>query len=276
MDYERNNMSQEDICADGNLGIIEGSSKDKVVIQEYKQFGGYGADVVYVFTKLFTLHNGGFFCDIGANIGLVSIPIFQIENVYGLTFEPDPTNYAYLLKNLSRHKVETKNYNIALGSHQGKTTLTLNEENPGDHRISVENDNNKIEIRIDKLNNFLYLVNKAPLAAKIDTQGSEIEIIKGGGKFISKCTLITMEFWPFGLKRMNSDLDIMLNFLSNNFNYARHTMEFWHQQPLVEIEIVLKKMEEIYHKNNSEFYDFIFSKNKDCSPVFSTKLQYFS
>lgn len=254
-------VNDESSLVNGELGLIEGSSKDLVVLETYKYFGNYSLDIVNIFKKFFFKHNGGFFIDIGSNIGLISIPVMNCKNISGMSFEPDPTNYYYLGRNLDRYNIKMNCFNIALGNNTGKSSLTLSNNNLGDHRISVDGDKLTIDITMDKLDNFLYLIDITPIAVKIDTQGSEIEIIKGGRELLSRCELITMEFWPYGIKRLGSNLKVLLDFLSNNFKYSNYTMEFWNKKPLFDINSMLKIMENFFKNSSTKFYDLIFSKS---------------
>jgi len=58
------------------------------------------------------------------------------------------------------------------------------------------------------------------LVAKIDTQGSEAHVLKGGVETLSRAEVIITEFWPYGLARMGADLEFMYGFLRKNFRYG--------------------------------------------------------
>ncbi|MBL6652498.1 MAG: FkbM family methyltransferase, partial [Reyranella sp.] len=56
-----------------------------------------------------------------------------------------------------------------------------------------------------------------PLAAKIDVQGAEPFVFSGGQKTLSQASLLSLEFWPYSMRRMGGDIGALISFLSEHF-----------------------------------------------------------
>src|ERR1051326_7814977 len=81
------------LVTDGEHGPFEGSLEDSVIFGEYLRTQTYGEHIIVLFQDFFSRAGGGTFLDIGANIGLVSIPVSRMPNVRCIAFEPEPVNY---------------------------------------------------------------------------------------------------------------------------------------------------------------------------------------
>jgi len=152
------------------------------------------------------------FIDIGANIGNHSIYFADhFKEVHA--FEPNPTVFR-ILKINSEYKKNINCYNYGLGENKGKYQLNINQENVGSSFVAVDNkskDNSQesISINIDKLDNLLANFSQADLI-KIDVEGFEENVLKGGKNFIKK-------FQPIILfeQLLESDKEKDLNKVSN-------------------------------------------------------------
>ncbi len=157
--------------------------------------------------------------DIGANIGYYTLIFAKLvgENGKIFAFEPDPTNFALLKKNM-----EINNYkNAALiqkavSDKTGKAMLYLCDNNKGDHRIYDSDDGRRsipIEsIRLDDY--FKDYVGKIDFI-KIDTQGADELVIKGMPNLLrkNKNLKIILEFWPLGVKKSGGNAKEFLQLL---------------------------------------------------------------
>ena len=56
-----------------------------------------------------------------------------------------------------------------------------------------------------------------PFAVKIDTQGAEVEILRGGEITISQADLLVLEFWPTGISLFGSDLSWFFGYIDKTF-----------------------------------------------------------
>lgn len=146
--------------------------------------------------------------DIGANIGLHSVRFSHLfDEVH--SFEPSKINFNCLkLNTVNLKNVEL--YNVGLGGNKTTETLSIpsNSENCGLFSIvdfkNFDGDLTKETIDIFLLDNY----NLKPDLIKIDTQGFELEILKGGIKTL-------LEFSPVLIIEIEKkeDFKIISNFL---------------------------------------------------------------
>jgi FkbM family methyltransferase len=138
-------------------------------------------------------------------------------------FEPLPEIYKILENNLS-DKPKTNLYNIALGAgefveemyvdngNQGQSSSILK---PKDHKIQFPHinfeDSDKIEINISKLDN--YNLSNCNLFS-LDTQGYELEVLKGSIETLKNIDYIFTEFNTIEMYEGCPTLDELDSFLS--------------------------------------------------------------
>ena len=198
--------------------------------------------------------------DVGANSGQFSKVVSNLyPNAQIETFEPLPDLYAKIRKQFETNKNVTI-HNVALGNEIGSikfnknkyghisSILDISEENK--HYPKEKNDLNQIEVAIKTLDSYAFLSNKPKSISllKLDVQGYELEVLKGGEKTIEHLDYIVIEanleelyvnqpsFTEINayLNSKNFEVDGMLDFnLGNNNKY-------------IEIDIVYKNK----HKNN--------------------------
>jgi len=141
--------------------------------------------------------------DIGANIGLTAILFSSIvKKVYA--FEPSPSTYRILLENLDRASVtRAEVVNLGLGHKEETLTITfaVNNRSGGyvSDKICPEIGHVTEEIRIDTLDHY-FADKEPPTFLKIDVEGFEQNVIKGGGAFLLKQKpIVVMEMNHFCL-----------------------------------------------------------------------------
>jgi len=202
----------------GDAGRFIGLLSDQSVIKLYLRYGSFSSVIVKLFEDFFASRGGGTFYDLGANIGLVTVPVAQNSRVRCVSFEPDLDNFALLranvLRNCGHQNVEV--VNAAVAQDHGKLRFTRSEYNSGDHRLSEDGLLVVDAVRLDD-----YAPEAMPLAVKIDCQGAEPSIIAGGMKTLAKADLIACEFWPWGMRRMGLSPEPILDFATGNFPFAR-------------------------------------------------------
>jgi hypothetical protein len=64
---------------------------------------------------------------------------------------------------------------------------------------------------------------RKPLVVKMDVQGAEAQALESAGALISEIDLMMLEYWPYGLRRMGSDPEKLLDLLEANFPSAAFT-----------------------------------------------------
>lgn len=200
--------------ASGREGLIQGSSRDEVIIPIYGASKTWAPATVEFISQ--ALADGGTYLDIGANIGLTTIPVARNPKVRCIAFEPDPTNFKHLSENVRRNCLHgnVELLQKAVMEKPGKAALGLNDEgNPGDHRlIRTSTDRETVEVdgvSVDDMFSDIIL----PLAVKIDTQGAEPFVIAGARSTFAKAAAIVLEFWPYGMDKMGSPPEEVLSLI---------------------------------------------------------------
>ncbi len=145
--------------------------------------------------------------DIGANIGYYTLIFAKLvgENGKVFAFEPDPSNFALLKKN-----VEVNGYkNVilvqkAVSNTTGALNLWLRKDHLAAHRIYDSQDGSEsIEIASIRLDDYFRDYKGNIDFIKMDIEGAEGNAIQGMSSLLQKNRnlKIVMEFWPLGIKR---------------------------------------------------------------------------
>lgn len=157
--------------------------------------------------------------DIGANIGYYTLIFAKLvgENGKVFAFEPDPTNFTLLIKNM-----EINNYKNAVlvqkaaSDKTGKARLYLCDNNKGDHRIYDSDDGRRsIPIESMRLDDYFEDYARKIDFIKIDTQGADELVIKGMPNLLRRfeSLKIILEFWPLGVKKSGGNAKEFLQLL---------------------------------------------------------------
>lgn len=137
--------------------------------------------------------------DIGANIGYHTVLFAKSINpsVRVISYEPVKKTFEILQSNVELNSLTNVDLNnFALGSKNESMVININDE-PGWNSLVHNNPNSKSEtIEISKGDDILKDKNKK-VFIKIDTEGFELEVLKGLVEFIksNNCTII-FEFTP--------------------------------------------------------------------------------
>ncbi|WP_084251831.1 FkbM family methyltransferase [Bradyrhizobium sp. AT1] len=218
----------------GTNGAIEGDPRDEGVFRRYATEGEWSGRLLDMVKSRMKRSATGTYIDIGANIGLTTIPLARNSSWSFFAFEPDPANFLRLRLNLLRNSIENVcARNVAMSNANGKLILRRSPTNFGDFRLDSNvqpigmnwaNDKydeakwDKIEVQTRTLDDsFKELALAGPLIMKIDTQGAEPLIVGGGRQTLSRADLVIMEFWPYGIARQGVDPIAFIDVLAGLF-----------------------------------------------------------
>ena len=219
------------LSAAGQYGTMVSSSNDLSILRKYAETGRWAPELAEKLKKFFA-ESGGTYLDIGANIGMTTIPIAQYnQRVKCYAFEPEPVNYRNLQRNIAENcpssNIET--FQLALHEREEVLPFEIADGNLGDHRLHFEtslpakqNEMGRkiIEVRCVRLDD-LPIELAGPIFAKIDTQGAEPYVFAGGSKTLAKADAILVEWSPYHMARLGGDPNVVLQFLEAHFSYGR-------------------------------------------------------
>lgn len=167
----------------------------------------YEEQVIRVFEN--EIKQGAVVLDIGANIGYHTLTAAKLVGQDGkvFAFEPEPTNFALLVKNVKingySNVIAVKK---ALSNKRGKARLFLHKTYCGVPSLSqnnVPNSSGYVEVDVETLDELFKDYEGRIDFIKIDVQGGEMAVLEGGRNIIekNKDLKIVTEFWPVGLSR---------------------------------------------------------------------------
>jgi FkbM family methyltransferase len=215
------------ITVSGEYGIFHGSPSDRVILPEYARVGRWAHRTNTLLATFFGVA-GGYYIDVGANIGLTTIPIAQNPRIQCLALEPDPTNFGHLAMNVNancRHgNVAVKQ--VAVFSRRDTLSFELAPANFGDHRLRLsdapgaENEHSWATITVNAmpLDELAGAWSAERLAVKIDTQGAEPFVYEGGRQTLSRAELVVSEWAPYWLARLGGDPAVVTDFVRDHFS----------------------------------------------------------
>jgi FkbM family methyltransferase len=249
----------------GEYGEIFSASTDTEVLRDYaltKTWAKRTNDILLSFFQ----DEGGSYIDIGANIGMTTIPVAQNERVSCLAIEPEPVNFKHLSANVAMHcphgNVELRR--LAIYTQSQAIQMEIATENLGDHRLQTRpdvvpgNGSKRPTITVDAAPLDSIAGNRrGRLAVKIDTQGAEPFVIASGRETLSRANLIIIEFAPYLMARLGSHHGEIIAFLRQQFETLRIAMN--ESDPIsapLPTQDVCNQLESlaVQHSENHQFY----------------------
>ena len=219
------------LAAAGDSGFITGSLDDDAALFKYAREHRWSPRQQQLFADLFRAR-GGTYVDIGANIGLTVIPIARIEGVCCHAFEPAPENVEHLRRNVRLNGVDgnVRVHHAAVFDRDTELTFELASRHSGDHRIRIgavagqlqEEQRPTIRVAAKRLDDVITEI-RTPLGVKIDTQGAEPFVIRGGTRALALADLVALEFWPYSMARMGGDVGSLIDFCQEHFREGSAT-----------------------------------------------------
>ena len=141
----------------------------------------------------FFLHacrKGDHFVDIGSNVGSFSVLIGNEIGTEITAIEPIPATFDSLVANLKLNGIDvSKVFNMGLGSEKG--TLRFTDDLDTVNHVLKEGDQGGVEIEVNTLDNMVET--RLPTFLKIDVEGFEMHVIKGGKNTLESAMALMVE-----------------------------------------------------------------------------------
>lgn len=131
------------------------------------------------------------FIDVGANSGSYSILAGSVVGARVLALEPIPSTYLRLVANFNLNCIESpsETMNIALGSLPGSVYMTSSLDTTN----QIVFDQNSVQsIKVDIKTLDLIASDLVPTLIKIDVEGWETEVIRGGFETLQNPSLVAL------------------------------------------------------------------------------------
>jgi FkbM family methyltransferase len=152
--------------------------------------------------------------DIGANIGLNSLRLNQLKKITGTCHLFEPQSDVFLLLDYNTRDINRKLYNMALSDTCKIFSYNQNKKNIGATVLANNKDGmiytNSIPLDSIEFNNEISVI-------KIDVEGGEIDVLKGGRNFLNKYKpVIVIEIWKDNVDKLIQELN------SQNYIQTKH------------------------------------------------------
>jgi FkbM family methyltransferase len=168
------------------------------------------------------------FIDVGACRGIVTVAVSHLFDRC-IAIEPLPENFSQLLSNVSAHKVKNCTIlPIALDEKPGAKTIYYNPRSTDTASlISGLLSCRALKEKVVKVDTLDEVIKKSgvegPYLIKIDVQGYEFKVFRGGKETLNKKCLVVSEFWPFSLKSAGDDPLQYIEFIKE-FGYQTYDL----------------------------------------------------
>ena len=153
-----------------------------------KFWGGPHEDSVLFKFLAQNLEPGQIFIDVGANIGIYSVVIARRTGARVVAFEPIPATAMVLRDVLQLNKVDDATVeNFALSDRPDFVRMSGFENGASNFQISSSNpDISMIEVPARTLDDWCLETGQIPRAIKIDVEGQELAVLRGGAGILRK------------------------------------------------------------------------------------------
>jgi len=164
------------------------------------------------------------FIDVGANLGYYTCLFSKLAGSRGrvLAFEPEPMNLKLLRKNVSRNgSSNVEILAMALGDHQAEMSLNVYKaSNRGAHSIVMPGSGTSVQVPVrtlDEIANAHFSEDQPISMIKIDVEGYEPYVLRGGAKTIERSNCLIVEYVPRMVRIMKTDVAEMFGPLFDQF-----------------------------------------------------------
>jgi FkbM family methyltransferase len=143
------------------------------------------------------------FFDVGASYGLHSL-LFLVHGVRAVSFEPNPACHDCFREICALNGVSGELQAVSLGAEPGERELWFTQAETwdgttdaiGKERFTADAAVEVLTVQQTTLDAFVAASSLAPQLVKIDTEGSEVEVLLGGLKTLQECgPMLIFESW---------------------------------------------------------------------------------
>ena len=173
---------------------------------------------------------GGIMLDLGANVGRTSVTRMLLGDVRAVyAAEPEPTNYACLVQNVVEHQLRgfVLPDRVAIGAHRGEVKLRRSAY-VGGHRLlnPARRQRAPIEtvlVQLWPVDEWMARLGVEPDAVsfvKVDTQGSEVNVLRGAPALLARRHVAwQIEVDPGLLTRAGATVQELLQLIATHFTH---------------------------------------------------------
>jgi FkbM family methyltransferase len=156
----------------------------------------------------------------GAHIGALVVPIVRAARPRSvLAFEPSPRNFDLLCMNLNLNGIGVVvTQNAALGEQPGKVRFTENSINTGNSRVAARD--GEITVALETLDRTIPADWESIDLIVMDTEGSEVAVMRGGQATLAKTRNLYVEFAPEQLREQGSSAAEFAEAVAEHFQSA--------------------------------------------------------
>jgi FkbM family methyltransferase len=150
------------------------------------------------------LRKDDLFVDVGGNVGMYSVWVAGVTGARAMTFEPVPSTYEKLLRNIRLNGLEGRieARRAAIGQETGFVSMTSNHGGL-DHVVETQTETS-VQVPVVRLDEVC--LGRSPTAMKIDVEGYEMNALMGGRDALSKPSLkaVVIELQDWTLRRFGT------------------------------------------------------------------------
>lgn len=143
-----------------------------------------------VYDRFFKLASDSVVLDVGAHVGIFSLKIAKkVQRGLVLAIEPHPKNFNFLVQNIRNNQLSNViPLNLGLGKRSVRKRLYLTDKTYS--ASTIHHTNNWLDIPVETLDNVIRKLNLERVDfIKIDVEGAELEILKGGEEILKQRSL---------------------------------------------------------------------------------------
>jgi FkbM family methyltransferase len=203
----------EGILANSKNGLLIVDPRDFGVSRSLLNHGSYDWEAIEWLAR--TLDSRSRIVVVGAHLGAVLIPLaVRSQSQSIIAFEPSPRNHRLLTLNLvlnGLHAVSVRR--CAAGNSQGVVRFTENQINSGNSRVSS---NGNVEVEVSPLDRALPGAEAISLLI-MDTEGFEVQAMRGAGATLGRTDCFYVEFAPEQLIEQGSDPGEFIDLAAQHF-----------------------------------------------------------